>query len=123
MAELSDRELDALVAEKIMGEAKCKCEHQKRISTYAFYDSQTGNCKTCGLQVPKAFSTDRNAAYQVLERIAEKGLKDKHLDCLWLIVNPGIDPDNRTWGQVSKLMTATPRQICEAAIAACGVPV
>lgn len=114
VAKLSDREIDALVAEQVMGKKVCKCEHQYRMSTYAFYDAQTGECKTCSLKVGRSFSTDDNAARLVRNRIAELGLMDIFVQCVTITsgANKVVTPSRSVW----TVIHATPRQQCEAAL-------
>lgn len=110
---MTDRELDAVIAEKVMGEEICVCEHMKRITTSTFFNPQTGRCNTCGKKAPILFSTDRNAAALVLERIGELGLRSEFSDLL----RPALTSHDKLpllWYMV----TATPRQLMEAALAA-----
>lgn len=73
--ELSDRELDALVAEKVMGITACEGD----VIDYDGYQS----CLSCGFEcddwnvdhyfVPLRYSTRIEDAWQVVERLREQG--------------------------------------------------
>lgn len=111
---LTDRELDAAIAEKVMGQEICVCENMKRITTSTFFNPQTGRCNTCVKKAPISFSTDRNTAALVLERIRELGLTEKLVNTL----SPTLPRTNSYLMQVWTHMVATPRQLMEAALAA-----
>lgn len=94
---MTDRELDAAIAEKVMG----------------WNESGSGWYTPSGkmhLSVP-GFSTDRNAAALVLERIGELGLKDRFTQIMWVSGDRPVQLS--TW----QMITATPRQLMEAALA------
>lgn len=115
LSEPTDRELDAAVAEKVMGIAWD--EKRCRVCGWPIVleDNPGPGCwvTNCSLRPPPDrradepayYSTDRNAAGLVLERIGELGLQRRFINILW--------HEKTVW----ELLTATPRQLCEVAFA------
>lgn len=106
-SKLSDRELDALVAERVMG-LKIKMFADE---PHVVYD--TAVCKSAYTLLVDAYSTDDNAARLVRDRIAELGLNYAFVCALDEITG---DPERKS--PVFDLMQATPRQQAIAALQA-----
>lgn len=122
---MTDRELDALIAEKVM----CLVWDEKRCRVCGWMMLAEGEvgchpdrCSMVweGPRPPRAdepdfYSTDRNAAALVLERIGELGLQE---DFLHFLHNLPM----KTWSATYAIclwerLTASPRQLMEAALA------
>ncbi len=103
---MTDRELDAAIAEKVMGWG---VRRMPRVPADSYHDPKS----MCQFESPvPSFSTDRNAAALVLEEIGKLGLKKQ-----WSIGMGATDyvhPISLAW----QIATATPRQLMEAALAA-----
>lgn len=108
---MTDRERDALIAEKVMGWVKVPVKDGPPGSWRWLLPNgvQLGNSEYW----PEQYSTNRNAAAVVLERIAELGLERKFLDVLDLQKLKRTDWRYWDW---ERLM-ATPAQLCDAALA------
>ena len=122
LKKITNCEMNLLIAEKVMGDDICKCSHQHRMVIYPFYRHNT--CVTCGLKLAKPFSTDRNAAALVLERAGELNSSSSrpHDHALVRVLENlseilGIEWNNGSIGvgQLWMFMSASPRQICDAA--------
>lgn len=123
MSELTDRELDAAVAEKVMGIAWD--EKRCRVCGWPIVpeDNPGPGCwvTNCSLRPPPDrradepayYSTDRNAAGLVLERIGKLGLAEKLVNA----ISPSLPKTNSYPMQIWVHMTATPRQLMMAALA------
>lgn len=59
------RELDALIAEKVMRFTQCTCNCALEPKMVAGFTA----CAVCGLDIPLAYSTDIAAAWQVVEKL------------------------------------------------------
>lgn len=111
LEKLSPRELDALVAEKVMEAAICRCPHRARFPLLA------GSCLNCGIARTADYSTDDSAVRLVRDRIVELGLNYQFLEALdrTLRLNDhGMLLKHGTF----ELMNTTPRQQCIAALKA-----
>ena len=91
------RELDALVAERVMGWLK----HERY-----------------GLISVPPYSTDISAAWQMEDRIAELGLIEEYCFQLNSIANAHLDRDYFRQPQRWQLIHATPEDRCRAALKA-----
>lgn len=110
MSELTDRELNAQIAEKVMGWAPYPTIHH----------DWGWQPKDAAIVWSLQFmpSTDRNAAAQVLERIGEMGLDLKLVANLFTPATQGPYSKLALQGYISAALHATPRQICLAALKA-----
>lgn len=109
---LTDRELDAAIAEKVMG-WKRGVEATDR-GEYLVWKLPNGATVPVGDSWPQHYSTDRNAAALVLKRIAELGLAEKLVNTLSPILPPTKSYSMQAWTH----MAATPRHLMEAALVA-----
>lgn len=112
-SKLSDRELDALVAEKVMG----------RSVLHAGSQSHGGPPEHLYLPLPgnivERYSTDDNAARLMRDRIAELVLQHKFCNLIWEIQTaeePNFEADNIPYEWF--LIHASPRQQAIAALQA-----
>ena len=65
------RELDALIAEKVMGiEIPCRCIYDCEWLNQLPFDN-LDNCQVCGRPYPFAYSTQIAAAWEVFQRIMD----------------------------------------------------
>lgn len=104
---MTDRELDALIAERVMGWVKFYPQDQ-------FWTLPNGVQLPDGEFWPPPYSTDRNAAAEVLDRIGELGMGfdyQRRLQSVLGLMAGGIGLDK--WDYI----TAAPRQLMEAALA------
>lgn len=109
MGELTDREIDSLIAEKVMGWelGATSMPHDPRY----YWSNVKGPNSGMTRSVPK-FSDDRNAAALVLERIAELGLVHPFMHRL-------IPTKTTSYAeQIFAHMQMSPRQLCEAVLKA-----
>ncbi len=104
---LTNRELDAAVAERLMGWTQIhpRDDFGDRVGTTGIPPNMAG------FQYLKHYSTDDNAARLVRDRIAELGLVVYFTECLDNIVG---EVSNVPWAH----MQSTPRQQCIAALMA-----
>ena len=123
---VAGRELDALVAEKVMGmellplkEAPCPyCGDEMR------FCGERSRCTTCGewrYSPAKEYSTDIAAAWEVVEKLKAGGFSliaewDAH-DEMWYVVFSNVSSYKA--GEAD----AAPHAICLVALAAVGAPV
>ncbi len=106
---LEGRELDAAVAEKVMGRTV-----RPSVSSVGFWEIESPVSYFEG----QHYSTDHNAARLVLAEIEKRGLDVTFVGVLEDIIWPepvGIDEVGVAWG----LLNATPAQICRAALLSC----
>src|SRR5690349_5132538 len=110
---LTDRELDALVAERVMG------WEVGGFGDFRSYRQQSGAATIVGL-IPR-FATNDNAARLVRNRIAELGLTKEYMvgiaQEVWPVGTPASDfkgADDFAF----RMHNATPRQQCIAALRA-----
>lgn len=91
------RELDALIAEKVMGFVLCRCteeaKEEKRSAFLALFDKDTfgpprptvghtssnGECNWCGHMTPARYSTDIVAAREVFNKVLSSRLYEGHI--------------------------------------------
>lgn len=106
MGSMTDRELDAAIAERFFGKIPSR---NKPSNNKGYRDAGS---PTHWEWEPLNFSTDRNAAALVLERVGEMGIWKK-----WAMVM-GAQDYTHPIALVWNIATATPRQLMEAALAA-----
>lgn len=68
---MTDRELDAAIAERVMGNAICRCDHGKTKSPQ--FNSDTGECLSCGHKLGRRYSTDPIASQVLKDHMREAG--------------------------------------------------
>lgn len=74
MPELTDKEIDALVAEKVMGLPVCRCLPEQRLTeSFPHYDPETGMCLRCKNRECLTYTRFPAAWEQVLDRMATAG--------------------------------------------------
>ncbi len=81
---MTNEEINKAIAEKVMG----KCWHEPREAIRSFQDSHNTSytnycpkCETFGTKPNKDFCTDISAAWQVVEKMREKGFMYDLFDC------------------------------------------
>ena len=111
---ITDRKLDALVAEKVMGKT---VEGNREVESETYFERfGSGSKQRIWQQLPR-YSTDRNALVPVLERVAERGLMFDLCHYFASDVSGMTNAYQTMWAG----FMATPRQLCEAALKAVGV--
>jgi len=116
---VADRELDALVAEKVMG---------FEVGIYESYRGITGISYVCKDKYPSGefdlpnYSTDIKAAWEVVEKFSDESFELDHFcDGVWTCKFRWVDDEGESEAE-AKAKTA-PRAICLAALKAMGVEV
>lgn len=123
---MTNRELDALVAEKVMHDTSNRCPKCHGLKETDVSDSDNWidmrPCRHCDARgwIPPACSTDIAAAFQVVEKMREKGfshtvtsnLMGEHIS-LFLEVNKSKHVQ-------SEICVTAPEAICHAALRALG---
>ncbi len=66
----TNRELDALIAEHVMGSSICRCDPQRPTPRF---NPDTGLCETCGNGPIQAYSTSPFASKQIRDKMREEG--------------------------------------------------
>ncbi len=110
LAALTDRELDTLIAEKVM-----EWQRQDGYNYWMTFPAG-GTFELHGLIATWSPSTNISDAMEVEDRIAELGLGNEYIGALRDVT--GADAMSFTWQQDWLIAHATPRQRCEAALAA-----
>ena len=109
---MTDRELDVLVAEKVMG-WRVTCGNAAHTSDF--------NRKACCS--PDFYSTNISAAWQVVEKMKECGFYLSLQNCCeateWCVFLAPMDANREECGEHRS--SSAPRSICIAALAAVGV--
>ncbi len=124
---ITGRDLDALVAEKVMGFPSFAEQVVSKLSTHIRFNHEA--CVICGRQddtrecLPK-YSTEIAAAWEVVEKLREKDflvsirtLKSGKIRCLV------FSPDSENGPGVRAISDTAPHAVCLAALKACGVEV
>lgn len=121
---MTDRELDAWIAEHVMGWRNCEPNQNSRKWEFTDGDDEP-YVKGIGLCPPSQdrrrfsrrqlpyYTTDLNACAQAQRKLAEKGLMREYDASLWMIYWEPIESDVRFIGQYGVFL-ATARQRCEA---------
>lgn len=118
---LSDRELDAMIAEHVM---QCKIFWEKHAS------GNKPRCDCPGANSAmirphgnnlwgyiKSYSANHTAAYEMEEEIKRRGLEIKYSYCLSCIVFDGMETHKMTmYSKYWLIAHATPKQRCRAAL-------
>ena len=113
---MNERELDAEVAEKVVGLVRCQAGgHAATDYCHAHPDSPGMGGET------RCYSTDISAAMQAEDRVAEMGLQNDYIAALWDVI--GLERDSHFWTENNfnalwRCIHATARQRCEAALTA-----
>lgn len=128
-SKLSDRELDAVVAERLMGwewwaSTGAVCPFSQLIRTKQDWPSRLGMVRVTSprdgddvLSDSDEYSTDRNAAAEVLAEIERRGIVE---DFIANMYDEVLQLNCDTMKNDFRLLNATPRQLCLAALRAVG---
>lgn len=99
--QLTDRELNCWIALHICGWTEVECGEPPLFSA---------GRKPCGeIGIVRAYSCEREAAHDMLEAVADRGVEAKNLFMACLIL------DGKQDGHVFDLLLTEPRELCEAA--------
>ena len=115
------RQLDAEVAERVMGFQPCRCSF-----VHAVISPPPPRCASCGRPLSPPYSSDISAAFQVVERMRELGWEvevDSHSEpsSTWRVrfeprKHETTSLANRVWAATIEWDASLPLAICKAAL-------